>query len=398
MTLHPPLSLQAAGTVENAVDWRHYIGAMAQALGGAGVIGSTALQCTVNNGTSSTPTTNVAVGGAIVAGTAAHQGSYFVYSDATVTVTHTTRDGSHARIDSIVAHVRDNAADPGDAGGNNDWVIVAVAGTPAASPVPPSLPDDCLLLGNVTVPTGSATTTIDDSVRVRLPAAFHVNKDLAVDGQATVTGNLTANGAIALGGGTIDGLRVNGVSILHDGLTASTDYALQQSSGGDTFINAKAGQAIHFREGNSGTDLFSVQDTGGTTDIEFSNGLPVTAGTHVVEYQSGTGKLSIQVSSRRYKHDELPLAVTHDPERIVRTVPAKTFVLDDDETETRRAGFIAEDVAPHFPQGVTYEEVAGEMVPAALQTNALVANLWGALQSAFAKIDRLEEQVSALKR
>ena len=74
-------------------------------------------------------------------------------ADSTVTLTAAPPSGQ-SRIDVYCVQVRDNAV---DAGGNNDFLVSAVAGTPAASnPTVPATPANALALANITVPGAAA--------------------------------------------------------------------------------------------------------------------------------------------------------------------------------------------------------------------------------------------------
>lgn len=74
------------------------------------------------------------------------QGPYFVASDANLTVTLNTADGSQGRYDRIVAVVDDN----GD--NTTSYTITKVTGTPAGSPALPAVPANSLKLGYVLIP------------------------------------------------------------------------------------------------------------------------------------------------------------------------------------------------------------------------------------------------------
>lgn len=132
--------------------------------GGEGVIDldSGALKVTEKSGTPDM-SVDVAAGFGVVAGdTVATQGLYLLENDATVNLAISASDPTNDRIDLVVAQVRDNTV---DSGGNNDWRLFVVTGTPAASPSPPALPDSSLQLATVNVGAGVSSITnanIDD--------------------------------------------------------------------------------------------------------------------------------------------------------------------------------------------------------------------------------------------
>ena len=74
-------------------------------------------------------------------------------ADSTVTLSAAPPSGQ-SRIDVYCVQVRDNAI---DAGGNNDFIFIAVAGTPAASnPTTPATPANALALATIAVPGAAA--------------------------------------------------------------------------------------------------------------------------------------------------------------------------------------------------------------------------------------------------
>lgn len=85
---------------------------------------------------------------------------FSVASSATESVTITANSSGNSRIDIICIKV-DTAATPGTQGSASSSVV-AVAGTPAASPVAPATPSDHLLLATITVASGA--TSIPDGV------------------------------------------------------------------------------------------------------------------------------------------------------------------------------------------------------------------------------------------
>jgi len=93
-------------------------------------------------------TVSVAAGWAYVAGsTTATQGMYGVYNDAATTLTVTSNASGNPRIDLVCVTVRDS----GYSGANNDVILQVIAGTPAASPVAPTLPASSLSLATIAV-------------------------------------------------------------------------------------------------------------------------------------------------------------------------------------------------------------------------------------------------------
>lgn len=125
---------------------------------GHGVTGPTDYKVT-QNGTPNM-SVNVAAGVAMIRGTqSALQGVYEgVANDGTVNLTIAAANATNPRRDLVLLQVRDNAF---DAGGINDARLVVVTGTPAASPVDPSLTSfpNALVLARVTVAANATSIT-----------------------------------------------------------------------------------------------------------------------------------------------------------------------------------------------------------------------------------------------
>lgn len=79
------------------------------------------------------------------------QGTYAAYNNATVLLTLGTASSVHPRIDLVVVKVEDTEY----SGSNNQCVLAVVTGTPEASPKPPTVPENCVVLAKVEVPTSA---------------------------------------------------------------------------------------------------------------------------------------------------------------------------------------------------------------------------------------------------
>lgn len=150
MTLQTPPSWLQAGTYP-----AQYDRIIQQALyATTGIIGSSSLAVSAN--TPAGMSIRVASGWAAILGTTTTgMGAYTIYNDATIVETITTADPTNPRIDLVCATVRDAYY----SGAYNDVIIQIVAGTPASSPVAPSLPDNSISLATVYV--GAAVTQIN---------------------------------------------------------------------------------------------------------------------------------------------------------------------------------------------------------------------------------------------
>jgi hypothetical protein len=131
-----------------------FAGGVASADNAHGVVRATDLAVT-QNGTPNM-TVNVATGGCFIRGTlSANQGAYHLWNDATLNLNISAADITNPRRDLIVAQVRDSNY----SGADRDARIIVVTGTPAASPVDPSLAalPNALVLARVAVAAGASS-------------------------------------------------------------------------------------------------------------------------------------------------------------------------------------------------------------------------------------------------
>jgi len=119
-----------------------------------GIIKSNSLEVTANSPVGMS--VRVASGWAAIVGTTqANMGTYIGYNDAQVTLTVTTADPTNPRIDLVCMTVNDSYY----SGATNNVVLQVVAGTPAGSPVAPSLPANSISLATVAVAAGALSIT-----------------------------------------------------------------------------------------------------------------------------------------------------------------------------------------------------------------------------------------------
>ena len=118
-----------------------------------GIVNSTDLAVTQ----SASPGMSVSVAsgyGIIIGTTTTNMGAYISFNDAAATLTVTTANPSNPRIDIVVVQVSDAYY----TGALNSVSFSVVAGTPAVSPVAPTVPANSLLLATIAV--GAAVTQI----------------------------------------------------------------------------------------------------------------------------------------------------------------------------------------------------------------------------------------------
>ena len=159
-----------------------------------GIIGSSSLAVTANSPAGMS--VRVAAGWAAIVGTTTtDMGVYTIYNDAQATLTITTADPTNPRIDLICATVRDAYY----SGAFNDVIFQVIPGTPASSPVAPTLPDNSISLATVAV--GAAVTQINSgnitNTRVEVTTNLPVGDITGVTAGTGLSGGGTS-GAVTL--------------------------------------------------------------------------------------------------------------------------------------------------------------------------------------------------------
>lgn len=92
---------------------------------------------------------------AIVGDEQANMGTYVAYNDASATLSVSTANPTNPRIDLVCATVRDAYY----SGAYNDVILQVITGTPAGSPVTPTLPDNSISLATIAVGAGATSIT-----------------------------------------------------------------------------------------------------------------------------------------------------------------------------------------------------------------------------------------------
>jgi hypothetical protein len=154
-----------------------------------GIIKSTSLAVTQN---SPVGMSVIIAGGwcAIVGTTQANMGTYVAYNDAATVVAITTANPTNPRIDLICATINDAYY----TGSTNNVVFQVIAGTPAATPVAPSLPANSISLATVDVAAGALSIVTGNITDTRVLVTTNIPE----------TGDITAvtAGTGLSGGGT----------------------------------------------------------------------------------------------------------------------------------------------------------------------------------------------------
>lgn len=197
----PPYALQAGS--HSAQLFRQAISTLLAPTGG--VIGASDYLVTQNG--VANMSVNVAGGapgsggGIWVPGTtsAGIQGLYYGYNDATVNLAIAASNPTNPRIDVPIAQVQDAAY----AGAISSFQLAVVTGTPAASPVAPSLPASSYGLANVAVAALATTVVSANITDRRSQAAVGMSTNVSVLGSGGFSVIPTAESRSAVGYGTL---------------------------------------------------------------------------------------------------------------------------------------------------------------------------------------------------
>jgi hypothetical protein len=197
MTRYPPM-YQQEGVYPAQLDRLFLSDATS---GNASLLSSTTAFTVTQHAGTAGMSVDVAAGRATVLGSdTANQGTYIIWSDAVENPPIATAPGTgQSRIDLIVAQVRDDFV---NAGGNNDFQIVSVTGTAAAtgSQVAPAAPASSLVLAQVAV--GPLVTSILNAnitdVRPKRLTTAHFSYAMRYDRSTSLTMSATPNTAIVV--------------------------------------------------------------------------------------------------------------------------------------------------------------------------------------------------------
>jgi hypothetical protein len=193
-----------------------------------GIINAASLEVTPNSPVGMSVL--VADGWAAVVGTTQpDMGTYVAYNDASVVLTITTANPTNPRIDLICATINDSYY----SGVTDNVVFQVIAGTPAGSPVAPSLPANSIGLAEVTVPAAATTITSGNIADLRVLATSNV------PAQGDIS-SVTA-GAGLIGGGTSGAVTL--ATSVATNLQTGTTYTLAASDNGK-LITLNNGSAI----------------------------------------------------------------------------------------------------------------------------------------------------------
>lgn len=171
------------------------------------------------------------------------QGLYGVWNDATKNLTISAADGTNPRRDIIVARVKDAYY----SGATNAFSLEVITGTPAGTPVDPTIPNNCLSLARVAVAAGATSITnanITD-LRVRAYTNGHWNTAWGEVAYAGATSNQVFTGTteIDITGCSVTWNAIAGrkyevvcaVGVVNPGASGALATFLKKESGSEVF-------------------------------------------------------------------------------------------------------------------------------------------------------------------
>jgi len=234
---------------------------------------------------------------AIVGTTQANMGTYVAYNDAATVVAITTANPTNPRIDLVCATVQDAYY----TGAQNNVIFQVVVGTPAPSPVVPSLPANSIALAEVDVAAGALSITSGDITDLRVLVTTNIPE----------TGDITAvTAGTGLSGGGTSGsvtLAIN-TAVTADLTTAQTltnktlttpTLTTPVINGGSINIgvNAQSGTTYTTVLADNGKIVTQSNASAITTTIAPNSSVAYPVGAQITFAQYGAGQVTIQGGS-----------------------------------------------------------------------------------------------------
>ena len=194
----------------------------------SGVLGYGSMAVTQN--ASPGMSVSVAAGWAAVIGTyQSNMGAYIAYNDAATLLTVTTSNPSNPRIDLVCLTI----ADAYYTGSSNSVTLQVVAGTPAVSPVVPSVPTNSIALAQIAVAAG-ATQILNANITDR--RTYSAENDEVVASSVAAAVPLTIQLAASQTGNALSIKNSAGTTIGWIDSTGAPQGTLQASSGFNGFF------------------------------------------------------------------------------------------------------------------------------------------------------------------